>query len=185
MDRPALALNPTLSNVASLGSPDVTFTVGTINFDSTIGSFIIAGFLNNPIFSNPRIVAGRDLYSIIILFTGTVTLRAGNNSFVITHDDGVQLLIDGFGLVVDQPAPTPPVDTQFVVLAPALGEYAFELSYANCCAPPAKLIWDIGPVGVPEPASVALLGAALAIMAVVMTRIARNRRSVMPCKKAV
>jgi hypothetical protein len=116
LDEPAVAAHPTLSNVAALSAPDTTFTPGAINYDSTVGGFTISDFLNNPTFSNPSVVAKRDLYSIVILLTGTVALNVGSNGFVLTHDDGVQLFISGIGLVVDEPASTPPVDEVFNVV---------------------------------------------------------------------
>jgi hypothetical protein len=158
LDRPAVALNPTLSNVATLGAPDATFTSNGISFNSVISGFTLGGFLGHTTFNNPRI-AGQNLYSIVMLLSGVLPLHAGNNSFVIRHDDGVQLFVTGFGLVVDEPSPTPAVDTVFNLVAPVAADYAFELSYANCCAPPAELRLRVNTV--PEPASLALLGGAL------------------------
>jgi hypothetical protein len=167
LDHPALAAYPTFTAFdegAGFGSPDATFTTGAIDFDSTATGFTVAAFLRNknPTFRYPG-VAERDLYSIIMLLTGTVALQAGDNLFLFSHDDGVQLVIEGIGLVIDQPAPGPAVDFVFNVHAPAAGDYEFRLLYGNCCAPPARLVWtaDI-PSAVPEPAPLSLLGAALA-----------------------
>jgi hypothetical protein len=181
LDHPALAAYPTFETFgdgAGFGPPNATFTTDAIDFDSTASGFTVAGFLRgrNPTFSYPG-VAERDLYSVIILLTGTVTLQAGDNLFFFSHDDGVQLLIKGIGLVIDEPASGPAVDFVFSVNAPATGDYKFSLLYGNCCAPPARLVWTSNiPVGIPEPASLALLGTALAGLGAAVTRRRRPGR---------
>lgn len=102
------------------------------------------------------------LNNSVFLFTGSTFLHAGVNSFVVPHDDGLQLNIDGIGLVVDAPGPTSEVDTPFDVNAPTDGFYNFQLAYGECCAGPAVLKFEVngGPVGhgsVPEPASWAMM----------------------------
>lgn len=171
IDRPAVALNPTLSNVAALGAPDATFTAADINFDSDIDGFTLGGFLRHTTFNDPGI-AGRDLYSIIMRLSGVLALRAGDNSFIIRHDDGVQLFVNGFGLVVDDAVPTPAIGMVFSLVAPAAGDYPFQLSYANCCAPPAVLVLrgNTRINTVPEPASLALLGGGLAVFGAAIAR---------------
>jgi hypothetical protein len=153
-----VAANATIGNFLALGAPNATFTSEAINYDSTVGGFTVGGFLNNPTFSDPS-VAGKSLLDTVLLLTGTIALTAGKNSFVIMHDDGMQLDITGIGLVVDEPGPTAPVNTVFNVFAAATGNYAFQLSYGECCAPPGELVWTINEV--PEPASLALLATAL------------------------
>lgn len=152
------AANATLAQASTLGTPTATTTVGAINFDS-LGSanYTIGGFLNNPILSNPSI-ATNSLNNTYMLFTGQLFLNAGSNSFVVSHDDGLQLNIDGLtpSLVVDAPGPTSPTDTPFNVMAPSSGLYNFELSYGETAGPPAVLKFAINgaPVGsVPEPAT--------------------------------
>lgn len=160
-----------LSSVPGLGTPDATFTPGAINYQSQLTAYTIGAYLNNPVFSNESANfitnggAGADLDNTVIYLTGTVGLLAGNNSFVLAHDDGLQLNIDGIGLALNQPGPTAETFTPFNVDAPTMGNYNFELVYGECCGPPADLVWSINNVqiggSVPEPASLALFGSAL------------------------
>jgi hypothetical protein len=146
------------------GAPSSTFTTAAINYDSRIGGYTIGGFLNDPsgaAFSNASI-AGHDLNNTHFQFVGTVGLLAGNNSFVVAHDDGLILNIAGIGLVVNQPGPTAPVFTPFNVFnSGAAGNFAFQLDYNETQGPPATLVWSINDVvvsgGVPEPATWGLM----------------------------
>jgi hypothetical protein len=157
--QPAAGANATVATAAGLGAPTATTTVGAINFNSAVGGYTIGGFLNNPVL--PAAVASASLNDTYMLFTGQITLAAGANLFSITHDDGLQLIIDGgVGTVVNQPGPTAPVATPFTATAPSAGTYNFQLAYGECCGPPADLIWFFNgaPVGtVPEPASWAMM----------------------------
>jgi hypothetical protein len=149
-----------------LGTPDATFASGAINFDSRVTGYTPALFLNNPIFLNPSagFNASASLNNTYFYFTGSTYLNAGANNFLVPHDDGLQLHVDGIGLVVDEPGPTAPVDTPFVINALSAGFYNFELSYGECCGAPAVLAFEVNgsPVGsTPEPATILLLGSAL------------------------
>jgi hypothetical protein len=167
LNHPDIASNATIGNVLALGAPDATFATPAINYDSTVTGFTVGAFLNNPIFSDPS-VAGHSLIDTAILLTGTIALNAGNNSLIVAHDDGLQLFITGIGLVVDEPDPTAPISTLFNVLAPATGNYAFQLSYGECCAPPGELVVTVN--SVPEPTSLALLAVALIGFGAAVTR---------------
>lgn len=160
-NQPTAASNATLAQQGSLGTPTATTTVNAINFDSTSSptGYTVGGFLNNPAGLDAG-VAASDLNQTYMYLTGSLYLNAGNNSFVVSHDDGLQLNIDGIGLVVDQPGPTSPTDTPFNVFAALAGTYNFELSYGETAGPPAQLVFNVNnqPVGsVPEPATWAMM----------------------------
>ena len=158
------ATNATIAQAASLGTPDETATVGAIDFravpaNSAVST--IAQFLNNPADLDAS-VGNLTLNNSYFLFTGSTFLQAGTNSFVVPHDDGLQLTITGIGMVVDQPGPTAEVLTPFDVVAPSAGLYDFTLSYGECCAGPAVLAFQVNgePVGggvIPEPATWAMM----------------------------
>ncbi|HEV2362833.1 MAG TPA: PEPxxWA-CTERM sorting domain-containing protein [Caulobacteraceae bacterium] len=169
----SLWINDSNSGNASIvpaGTPDATFNPGAINYDSRVTNYTLAGFLNNPTFNNQSSAfvtnggGGASVDNTFIQITGTVGLNAGANSFVVEHDDGVVLTIQGIGAVVNQPGPTAPTTTPFTVTAPTKGNYNFTLNYTECCGPPAVLVWKINnvQVGVPEPAtwSMMILGVA-------------------------
>jgi hypothetical protein len=150
------------------GLPSASFTIGAlgINFQSGPSPYTVAGFLNNPTFSNQvnGFNPSGSANNIELVITGFVTLNAGVNSFTVGHDDGVVLNISGIGTVVNQPGGTSFVTTPFNVTAPSAGDYAFTLQYAECCGAPADLLWNVNAqtigVGgtVPEPASLTLFG---------------------------
>lgn len=156
------------ASVLPAGPADATFATGAINYDSNVGGYTIGGFLNNPTFNNQSAAfvtnggGGANLNNTFIQITGTIGLLAGNNSFVVGHDDSLTLNVTGFGLVVNQPGPTGLANTPFNVFNPgAAGNFAFVLNYTECCGPPAELLLSINDVtvggGAPEPATWALM----------------------------
>lgn len=171
INQPVAGADATIARAATLGTADAEFTTTAIDFfadGSAANPYTIAGFLNNPVFTNTSAAfdANGTTNNTYFLFTGTLYLNAGANSFVVPHDDGLQLDIDGIaGFEVNAPGPTAPVDTPFTVTAPAAGVYSFTMSYGEVLGAPATLrfIVNDAPVGgdVPEPASLLLTGAAL------------------------
>jgi hypothetical protein len=165
----SLWINDPTSNDASIvpsGPADATFNPGLINYDSRVTGYTVGAFLNNPTFSNESaafLAAGAgnaDLNNTFIQITGTVGLQAGNNAFVVEHDDGVVLSIPGIGYTLSEGGPTSPTTTPFNVVNPgAAGNYAFTLNYTECCGAPAVLVFSINNVnaGAPEPATWGLM----------------------------
>lgn len=149
------------------GHPSSDFTTNNINFytgnspSTTIGTFATLGtnFFNGQNgFSTNDLVTNTDW-----LFTGQTYLNAGANSFVVGHDDGALLDIPPFGRVVNVPGDNAFSTTPFTVNAATAGLYSFTLNFHENGNGPAGITFQVNgaPVGVPEPATFALLGAGL------------------------
>lgn len=171
----AAAADATIAQAASL-TADATVTVGSINFTDAPGNdsntFTVGAFLNNPAGLSAA-VAGHVLNNTYFLFKGSTFLHAGANSFVVPHDDGLELAIAGIGTVLSQPGPTAPVNTPFSVVAPSSGMYNFTLAYGETAGGPAVLAFTVNdkPVGgVPEPEMWALMVAGFGLVGASLRR---------------
>jgi hypothetical protein len=160
--------DPTSGDASNIpaGPADATFDPGVINYQSD-GTYTIGQFLNNPTFSNESaafIANGEgagNANNIFLEITGTLGLLNGDNSFVVGHDDGAVLFVDGFGMPVNAPGPTSFNTSPFILNNPGPAmNVGFTLLYAECCGAPADLeftVNDVSPGGVPEPATWGLM----------------------------
>lgn len=162
---PGVAGNATLANKPNT-TPDVTFDAPStpLSFDSnananaySLGGFLGTGGAFNIVENTPGALANstNDHY---YYFSGQVSVINGQ-VFNVGHDDGFELKIGSF--LYSTPGPTGFVVTPVNYTGPT-GTFAFEMSYGECCGPPAALFIDLPLISrVPEPATLALFGAGL------------------------
>jgi hypothetical protein len=163
---PATLSLPTCSHgvaACTTANADVTFTTTGVNFSATgdtIGAWLASsGFTLNNLVDN---ASGSLMDPTIWEFVGNISVSSPN-PFTIAHDDGATFIVNG-QTVVNAPGPTSPVITPGSYTGAASGNAPFTLVYAECCGGPAVLnVSLLGPTNapVPEPGSIALLGAAV------------------------
>jgi hypothetical protein len=160
------ATNATIAQFAALGgasAADATFTTAGINFsvpDSDAAT--VSGFLASGGAACVGVGCGATLdNSYFFIQTAAGFLSTNTNTPIsivsITHDDGVQLQGSVNGLTIDAPGPTATITSTGPWSAPQ----TIMLSYGEVLGGPAVLQATLGQTPVPEPASLAILGAAL------------------------
>ena len=167
----ATTFNAVPANVP-LTTPDVTFSVDSpFNFsgtNATVGAWLASSAAFSIVENTAGTLASQmDNFSVgtLINFTGFVTVTTGQ-TFTVTHDDGLTLIIGGVNLGFN-PGPTAPVTSIATYTGPS-GNFPFQLVYTECCDGPAVLQVNLpfsDTPGVPEPGSLLLLGSGLVALA--------------------
>ncbi|HLG97606.1 MAG TPA: hypothetical protein VKX49_14930 [Bryobacteraceae bacterium] len=139
------------------GNPVITFTTTSINFVDNTPAETFQTFFN----SDPGAVSGiggtlsassSDNGSIWD-FHGTGFNFSSSTTFSVTHDDGVQLYVDGTHLVIDAATPTAAETSTGSCGGFCTGNDSFDLYYSETNGSPAVL--QFAPV--PEPSQVSWL----------------------------
>jgi PEP-CTERM motif len=148
-------------------TPDITFDVSApLNFSATgatVGTWLSSGGAVNVVENTSGALArlmDTGTQGTLVQFLGQVTVTNGQ-TFTVTHDDGLTLIIGGIDLGFN-PGPTAPVTTLATYTGPS-GNFPFQLVYGECCGGPAVLQVDLPfqPPAAPEPGTLAILGSGL------------------------
>jgi hypothetical protein len=138
----AVSQNAIPANVPA-SAPDVSFDVNSpFNFSgtsTTVGNWLASSGAFNVAENTAGTLAGL-MDPSLVQFTGFVTVTSGQ-TFTVTHDDGLTLIIGGTDLGFN-PGPTAPTTTTATYTGPS-GTFPFELVYGECCGGPAVLQLDL------------------------------------------
>jgi hypothetical protein len=131
--------------------------------DYTVASFLSTGGATGIGYHN-GVNGSETLDDVLFYFTGSVSLTNGQ-SFIVEHDDGVELNINGTD-VVDETGATAAENTNYT-WSGSTGTYTFKLAYAEVEGAPAVLYTNLPLISPPATSTpdggmtVALLGASV------------------------
>ncbi|RYY52195.1 MAG: hypothetical protein EOO05_22225 [Chitinophagaceae bacterium] len=141
-----ITLNAVPSNVP-VTPPDVTFDVQSpFNFTGTgvtVATWLASSSAFNITENTPGTLASlmdNGITGTLLDFNGFVSVTNGQ-TFTVTHDDGLSLIIGGLDLNFN-PGPTAPITSIATYTGPS-GTFPFELVYTECCGGPAVLQLDL------------------------------------------
>jgi hypothetical protein len=174
----ATSQNAIPSNVPAT-TPDVTFDVNSpFNFSgtsTTVGSWLASSAAFNISENTAGTLASlmdNGTQGTFVQFLGNVTVTNGQ-TFTVTHDDGLTLVIGGLNLGFN-PGPTAPVVTTITYTGPS-GNFPFQLVYGECCGGPAVLQVELPfTAAIPEPETYAMLLAGLGLLGFMARRRRQN-----------
>jgi len=151
----SVAQDATPGNVP-VTTPDVTFNVNGSGLDfnatnATVAAWLASGGATGIVENTAGTLSSRmdnNVTGHLFDFMGDVTVTNGE-TFTVTHDDGLTLIIGGL-TVINAPGPTTPTITTETYTGPS-GNLPFNLVYAECCEGPAVLQISLPLEPVPGP----------------------------------